>query len=143
MAGSGVLVVRADLHDPAHAAAWKACTQAYASDPMGGASPLTEELLQRSVVGLRDLPSSLVFLAFDGAAPAGMATCFRAWSTFAARPLINVHDLAVNAAYRGNGVGGALLRAVEAAARAEGCGKARAAAPRGRTLALLVLCKRV
>ncbi|MBK7975719.1 MAG: GNAT family N-acetyltransferase [Deltaproteobacteria bacterium] len=45
------------------------------------------------------------------------------FSTFAARPLINVHDLAVLPEYRGHGIGRALLRAVERAARERGCVK--------------------
>ena len=40
-----------------------------------------------------------------------------------AKPLLNVHDLAVLPAYRRQGVGRAMLLAVISAAQAEGCGK--------------------
>jgi ribosomal protein S18 acetylase RimI-like enzyme len=52
-----------------------------------------------------------------------VAVCFLGFSTFAARPLLNVHDLAVLPECRGKGVGRALLEAAEARARAHGCCK--------------------
>ena len=65
----------------------------------------------------------MVLLAFDGDEPVGIATCFFGFSTFAARPLLNVHDLAVVPARRGDGIGRALLAEAEARARAAGCCK--------------------
>jgi ribosomal protein S18 acetylase RimI-like enzyme len=53
----------------------------------------------------------------------GIATCFLGFSTFAARPLINVHDLAVLPEHRGRGIGRGLLEAVEHCARERGCAK--------------------
>jgi ribosomal protein S18 acetylase RimI-like enzyme len=64
-----------------------------------------------------------VFLAFVNEVAVGIATCFLGFSTFAARPLINVHDFSVVPEHRGRGIGQALLRAVEAAARERGCVK--------------------
>jgi ribosomal protein S18 acetylase RimI-like enzyme len=45
------------------------------------------------------------------------------FSTFYAKKVLNVHDLAVNPAFRGNGVGEALLAAVEKEAKEENCCK--------------------
>ena len=119
------VVVRADLSTPQHAAAWRAATQAYANDPMGGSQTLSAEVLERNVAALASWPTAVVFLAFadGGGDVAGMATCFRGWGTFQAKPLLNVHDLAVMPAYRRRGVGRALLQAVIAQAQHEGCGK--------------------
>lgn len=47
----------------------------------------------------------------------GVAVCFVTCSTWAARPAVNVHDLAVDPAYRGRGIGQALLEAVKEHAR--------------------------
>jgi ribosomal protein S18 acetylase RimI-like enzyme len=47
--------------------------------------------------------------------------CFFGLSTFRARPLLNVHDLAVLPQHRGKGVGRALLGAAEEHARRTGC----------------------
>ena len=46
--------------------------------------------------------------------------CLEGFSTFACKPLVNLHDLAVIPAYRGQGVGARLLESVEAIARARG-----------------------
>jgi len=62
-------------------------------------------------------------LAYDKNEVAGIATCFLGFSTFAAKTLINIHDLAVAPNHRGHGVPRALLDAVEAKARDIGCVK--------------------
>jgi ribosomal protein S18 acetylase RimI-like enzyme len=65
----------------------------------------------------------LIFLAFDGEQPIGAAVCFIGFATFAAKPLINIHDFVVLPASRGKGVGRRLLEAVEVKARKLGCCK--------------------
>jgi ribosomal protein S18 acetylase RimI-like enzyme len=62
-------------------------------------------------------------LAFVGDEPVGAAVCFFGLSTFRARPLVNIHDLAVLPKHQGKGVGPALLAAVEDHARRRGCCK--------------------
>jgi ribosomal protein S18 acetylase RimI-like enzyme len=75
------------------------------------------------IPGLRRHPATLVFLAYEGETPIGIATCFIGFSTFAAKPLINIHDLAVLPEHRGRGVGLVLLTAVERAGCERGCAK--------------------
>jgi GNAT superfamily N-acetyltransferase len=53
----------------------------------------------------------------------GLANCFIGYSTFAAAPLVNIHDLAVLPGHRGTGIGKALLVAVEAEALKRGACK--------------------
>jgi ribosomal protein S18 acetylase RimI-like enzyme len=53
----------------------------------------------------------------------GVAVCIGGFSTFAGRPLINVHDLAVMPTHRGRGIGRRLLEAVAERARQTGCCK--------------------
>ncbi|MGD9633380.1 MAG: GNAT family N-acetyltransferase, partial [Pirellulales bacterium] len=67
--------------------------------------------------------TAVVLLAYDGERPVGIATCFEGLSTFVARRLLNLHDLAVIPEYRGRGVGRQLLAAVEEQARTLGCCK--------------------
>lgn len=117
------IIVRADLNRPEHQQAVIAMTAAYALDEMGNGGPLPPDVIERLVPGLQSHPTTLVFLAFVDDVAVGIATCFLGFSTFAARPLINVHDLSVLPEHRGRGIGQALLRAVEAAARERGCVK--------------------
>jgi GNAT superfamily N-acetyltransferase len=118
-----VTVIEADLNDSRHQTAILHLINAYARDPMGDGRDLPAEVRDRLIPGLRQHPTSLVFLAFDDATPVGVAVCFVGFSTFAARPLINIHDLAVIPDYRGRGIGGLLLERVEAKGRELGCCK--------------------
>jgi GNAT superfamily N-acetyltransferase len=114
-------IVEADLTLAAHARDVVAMTQAYALDPMGNAAALPAAVIERLVPGLRNHPTTLVFLAYAGGRPVGIATCFLGFSTFHARPLVNLHDLAVAPGHRRRGVATRLLDAVEQKARALGC----------------------
>ena len=116
-------IIRANLDLPSHQAATLAMIDAYARDPMGDGAPLPADVRERLVPGLRTHPTTLVFLGFDAENPVGIAVCFLGFSTFAARALINIHDLAVRFEWRGQGVGRRLLEAVEAHARSIGCCK--------------------
>jgi GNAT superfamily N-acetyltransferase len=113
----------ADYANPRDAADILALLDAYASDPMGGGAPLAPEARERIVPGLAETPGAFSLIArIDGEA-VGLANCFTAYSTFAAAPLVNVHDIAVAPAFRGRRIGRALLLAVEAEARARGACK--------------------
>lgn len=116
-------IAAADLDDSGDGAAIVDLIDAYATDPIGGGAPLAADVRERLVAGLRAHPTTLVLLAFAGERPVGIAVCFFGFSTFHARPLLNVHDLAVLADWRGRGVGRALLEAAEARARQRGCCK--------------------
>lgn len=117
------IVVEANLDDPQHQQAVLEMVDAYARDPMGRGAGLPEEVLRDLIPGLRRHPTTLVFLALSGSRPVGIAVCFVGFSTFAARPLINIHDLAVVPEHRGRGVGRRLLEHIEARGRALGCAK--------------------
>ncbi|MGC9185965.1 MAG: GNAT family N-acetyltransferase, partial [Thiomonas sp.] len=62
-------------------------------------------------------------LALDDATPVALINCFEGFSTFMARPLVNVHDVYVEPAWRGQGLSRQLLQRVEEVACARGCGK--------------------
>jgi len=114
---------RADLANPADAAAMVALLNSYAQGPTGQGRPLSAEVQQRLAVDLAQLPTAVVLLACVGEQPVGIAVGFLGYSTFAARPLLNLHDLAVLPDYRGRGIGSQLLAAVEEFARQQGCCK--------------------
>jgi ribosomal protein S18 acetylase RimI-like enzyme len=95
----------------------------YARDEMGGGAPLEPAVRRRLLGALREQPSAVVLLALEDGLVTGIATCFFGFSTFAARPVLNVHDLAVLPGSRGKGIGRALLAAAEERALARGCAK--------------------
>jgi GNAT superfamily N-acetyltransferase len=113
----------ADFSDPVHCDGIIDVLDSYASDPVGGGVRLPPDVRQRLVPALRDHPTASVLLALAAGRPVGVAVCFFGLSTFQARPLLNIHDLAIVPEWRGKGVGRALLDAVEAAARGRGCCK--------------------
>ena len=116
-------VALADYADPLDASDVVNLTDAYARDPMGGGAPLLPDVRERLVDGLATQPGAFSLIARVDGEPAGIANCFTGFSTFAARPLVNVHDLGVKAEYRGRGVGRALLGAIESEARRRGACK--------------------
>lgn len=118
-----VEIVEADLSRVAHQQAVVELIDAYATDPMGDGKPLAAEVRSALIPGLRQHPTTFIFLAYQGDVALGIAVCFLGFSTFAAKPLINIHDLAVLPGYRGLGIGRQLLEAVERKARALGCCK--------------------
>jgi ribosomal protein S18 acetylase RimI-like enzyme len=116
-------VFEADFSNLAHRAGVVEVLDSYASDPVGGGQPLRPDVRARLIDALQSVPTSLVYLAAVEGRIIGVAVCFLGLSTFHARRLINIHDLAVLPGHRGQGVGRALLAAVEARARREGCCK--------------------
>jgi len=116
-----VEIVEADLERPEHQEAVLDLVNAYSMDPMGSGKPLSVEVQNTLIAGLREHPTTIIFLAYDDVEAVGIAVCFRGFSTFNARPLINIHDLAVLPAHRGRGVGRRLLEEVERKAREIGC----------------------
>ncbi len=118
-----VRVLEADLADPAQADAVLAMVDAYARDETANGAPLSDEVKRALIPGLRAHPGTIVLLAWDGAVPVGVAVCFLGFSTFAAKPLLNIHDLAVVREHRGRGISLRLLERADAIARARGCCK--------------------
>ena len=119
-----IQIVEPDLlHRPEHRQAVLDLVDAYSRDPMGDGKPLRDDVRHRLVPGLAAHPTTLILLAYDGELPVGIAVCFRGFSTFQARPLVNIHDLAVLPEHRGRGIGKALLEAVADRARGLGCCK--------------------
>lgn len=116
-------IVKADLSVESHSRAVLELTDAYARDPMGMNRPLPEDVKKTLIDKLKEFPCNIHLIAFFDEKPAGIANCMFSFSTFYAAKVLNVHDLAVNPSYRGEGIGKALLGAVEKEALAEKCCK--------------------
>jgi ribosomal protein S18 acetylase RimI-like enzyme len=113
----------ADLRNPVHAAALLALMEVYARDPMGGGQGLSGYARAHLVDALAGRPSAHVILALADQEPAGLAIGLEGFSTFACRPLLNIHDLVVADRYRRQGVARRLLLRAETIARRLGCCK--------------------
>jgi GNAT superfamily N-acetyltransferase len=118
-----IRIVEADLSLAEHQEAVLAMVDAYSRDAMGNGKPLDQDVRTRLIPGLRRHPTTLILLAFDGVQPIGAAVCFIGFSSFTAKPIINIHDFVVLPTSRGKGIGRRLLEAVEAKARELGCCK--------------------
>jgi GNAT superfamily N-acetyltransferase len=77
--------------------------------------------LRRFLFGAR--PVAEVVIAEVGGAPVGFALFFHNFSTFLGLPGIYIEDLYIEPAWRGKGVGGALLSYVARLAKERGCGR--------------------
>jgi ribosomal protein S18 acetylase RimI-like enzyme len=111
-----VRVCRADYGRASHAAAVVAMLDAYARDPMGGSQGLSDFAKSNLVAALLARSQAYSVLAFAGegdATPVGLVNCIEGFSTFACRPLVNVHDVAVLPGYRGQRIGERMLTLAE------------------------------
>lgn len=120
---SRLVVTAVDLNDPLHAEAFLDLLEHYARDPMGGGDGLSDYAKVHLVGTLKEVPGYHGALAWLDGQAVGLIDCFAGFSTFAAKPLLNVHDLIVLAAHRGCGIGQALLAWAEVRARELGCCK--------------------
>ena len=116
-------IVLADYRDPMHANALVALLDAYARDPAGGGTPLDESVKAGLPQALASRAQAFSVLAFDGAEPVGLINCIEGFSTFACKPLVNVHDVVVLPSHRGRRLAQQMFQRVESEARARGACK--------------------
>ena len=95
----------------------------YAGDPMGGGKSLSDFTKQHLAESLAAIEGAVSLLARLGDKPVGFTNCFQGFSTFACAPILNIHDIAVDASYRGQGIASRLLEEVARIATDRGCCK--------------------
>ncbi len=118
---SELVIRQADLDCVDDQQAILTLTDLYAQHVMGGSQPLAPDVRDRLLDGLRANPMTRIFLAWDGATAVGLATCFIGFSSFAARPLINIHDLTVVDEHQRKGIGRRLIESVVEHANSLNC----------------------
>ena len=116
-------VFPADYSDPEHGAALLDLLDAYALDPMGGGKALSAYTHEHLVRSLAERDDAVTVFARVGGKYVGLVNCFEGFSTFACRPLLNIHDVVVLAQFRGRGVSVRMLEEVERIAGERGCCK--------------------
>ena len=118
-----ITIFEADYKNPTHATSIIEVLNSYSMDKMGLESPLSNFVKQNLVKELAQIPNAFSILALDGDKACGLANCFIGFSTFKAKKLINIHDLAVLPEARNRGIGTKLLDQIERKARSLDCCK--------------------
>ena len=115
-------IVEADLARAEHAEALVRLLNEYALHPMGKGSELSGYVKANLATELRARKARVILAYVDGTA-AGLMICLEGFSTFACRPLLNIHDVVVTDKHRGKGLAKLMFERAEAIARALGCCK--------------------
>ncbi|MHB1053110.1 MAG: GNAT family N-acetyltransferase [Thiobacillus sp.] len=116
-------IVRVRYDDPTHAVALIELMDTYSRDPAGGGKALSDFARENLVSALAARPFIFSVLAFDDATPVGLINAIEGFSTFACRPLVNVHDVVVAPSHRGRGIATQMFEQVEFLARERGACK--------------------
>jgi GNAT superfamily N-acetyltransferase len=115
-------IIDANLAAPEHADALVRLLNEYALHPMGKGSELSAHVKANLAAELRARKAHVILAYADGMA-AGLMVCMEGFSTFACRPLLNIHDVVVTDKHRGKGLAKLMFERAEAIARKLGCCK--------------------
>lgn len=115
-----VTLIQADYHNEQHGKDLVMLLNAYALDPMGGGEALADDVQQNLVASLAKRDDFLTLLCYVDNKPAGILNCVEGFSTFKAKPLLNIHDCGVLKEYRGLGLSQQLFTEAEKIARQRG-----------------------
>ncbi|GHT36602.1 N-acetyltransferase [Bacteroidia bacterium] len=111
-----------NFSNPEHLQAIATLIDVYIHDEMGGGTPLSKLEQNRLVAGLQEY-SSIVLLAEADGEYAGLLIAFENFSTFTAKPMVNIHDVIVRPEYRGKGIGRLLMNGIIAEAEKRGASR--------------------
>ncbi len=112
-----------DYHNPTQSADLMILLNAYAKDSMGGGEPLSDYTQQNLITQLQNQPQVFSLICYVDEKPAGLVNCVKGFSTFSAKPLVNIHDVVVLPLFRGQGISQLMLAEVESIARDHDCCK--------------------
>jgi len=105
-------ILQVDLQNPQHCNQVVKLLNDYMNDPMGNNNPMPKGLGSQIISGLKQHSGFLGFFVLAGDQFAGLANCNINFSTFQAKPLINIHDFIVAPECRNIGAGHFLLRGI-------------------------------
>ncbi|MEH6453219.1 MAG: GNAT family N-acetyltransferase, partial [Psychromonas sp.] len=116
-------IIQADLSNPEHAQAYLALMSHYALDPMGGGEDISQFAKDNLVEAILKRNDIYCVLIFKDKQPAALLTAIEGFSTFACKPLFNIHDVVVHKDFRGNGLTHLLFSKIEEIATEQDCCK--------------------
>jgi GNAT superfamily N-acetyltransferase len=117
------IIKHCDYSDTKQLRAVATLIDAYICDDMGGGDPLSPINRLRLVDGLNSHPTSIVLLAETRREYTGLLVAFENFSTFTARPMINIHDIIVLPEYRLQGIGRRLMETLVGLAEEKNCSR--------------------
>ena len=108
-------IVKVDYTDTQQSTDLCNLLNSYAMDPKGGGDPINSTTLLSLPSQLRNFGHATSFIVYIDTdygrqQPAALANCILSFSTFAAMPILNIHDVFVHADFRGRGLSQALLK---------------------------------
>jgi len=118
-----VQTVIADLNNEQHATAYLKLMSHYACDPMGGGEDLSPYAKQNLIKTLLTRSDVFIVLVFIENKPAALLTAIEGFSTFACKPLLNIHDVVVHSDFRGQKLTKVLFEKIEEVAKQRDCCK--------------------
>ena len=123
MNAGAVEILVADPADPEQGSAIVELLDQYARHPMGGGQPLPDYSRHNLATTLSQRSDCHIILARVDDQWVGLCNCFEAFSTFACKPILNIHDVYVADGYRGRGIATNMMQHAEKLARDLGCCK--------------------
>lgn len=112
-----------DYNNPKQAKDLMLLFEEFALDPLSGSTELPDFTKRNLIQTLKDIPQAFTVICYKGDIPVALANCFYGFSTFACKPLINIHDFMVSKDHRGQGLSKNLLLKIEQIAIEAGCCK--------------------
>lgn len=112
-----------DFNNPLHSSNFIKLINHYIKDEMGGGTPHTLEKATELVRGISQHPTAFVVFARINQSFVGMVVSFVNFSTFNAKPFVNIHDVIVEQEFRGRGIARMMLEYVIEMAEMKNCCK--------------------
>ncbi len=104
--------VQVDLNNEEHCSALLQLLNDYMLDEMGVGAPIPEDLGPKILSGLKNHAAYIGFFVCVGDDFAALTNCNLNFSTWKAKPLINIHDFIVSPKFRKQGIGLFLLNEI-------------------------------
>ena len=133
---SQIEIFEANLGITLHSQAVIDLINSYAADPMGMGEPLPPDVQKNLIAGLTQHPTTIIFLAFHEGKAVGIITCFKGFSTFFAKPMLQISDFFLQPEHRGLSIASMLLASVEKKAAELNCCKITMTALKNNTHAI-------
>lgn len=116
-------IVKINPSEAVHSRSLVDLLREYALGEMGGQTKLPLNIEEELPFALAKRSDYVGLLAFVGNESVALLNAFEGFSTFNAKPLLNIHDLFVKPRYRGRQIAGQLLGAAAEIATQRGCCK--------------------